>query len=139
MRSLLTLTFAATLASLFVAAPCRAESTRTVRGLFGERTLGGPVAPRAPTRFDRGLMRGPSGDFLGLQRDQRFFTERPALRSSIPDTSQSLMPPPRPAPRQIAPYEPRIYTTPARPSVPPRLQPSRPPDTWLRTPVRRAR
>jgi len=37
------------------------------RGLFGDRELGKPLQPRA-NRFGSGVTRGPSGNFLGLDR-----------------------------------------------------------------------
>ena len=111
----------------------------TVRGLFGPRTLGGPVAPQPGTRFDRGLVRGPSGEFLGLSREQRFWRAPSALRSAVPDTLRptTILPPAAPQPN--APDRPYAADAPTRVGPPPRSEPARPADTWFRTREPRAR
>jgi hypothetical protein len=102
------------------------------RGMFGPRTLGGPVAPRSRTRFDSGLQRGPSGEFLGLSRDQRFRRAPSALRSAIPDSLQPTteLPPITPPPLV---YDRPSADAPIRVGPLPRTQPPRPADTWFRT------
>jgi len=102
------------------------------RGMFGPRTLGGPVAPRPRTRFDSGLQRGPSGEFLGLSRDQRFRRAPSALRSAIPDTLRPTIVAAPAAPQPVSP-DPYAADAPIRVSPPPRTQPPRPADTWFRT------
>lgn len=104
-----------------------------VRGLFGPRTLGGPVTPQPGTRFDRGLVRGPSGEFLGLSREQRFWRAPSALRSAVPDTLRPTTILPPAAPQPVISYPPYAADVPTRFGPPPRIEPARPADTWLRT------
>jgi len=56
---------------LWTAGSCPAidppHQQRTVRGLFGDRTLGHALRP-ATSRFGGGIQRGPNGEFLGLGR-----------------------------------------------------------------------
>jgi hypothetical protein len=111
----------------------------TVRGLFGPRTLGGPVTPKPGTRFDSGLVRGPSGEFLGLDREQRFKRAPAAMRSAIPDTLRPATAWPPTAPESVAPYPPYAGEAPTRWGPPPRSEPARPTDTWFRTRDSRAR
>jgi hypothetical protein len=61
---------------VFVGGAAATEAT-IVRGMFGPRAIGGPVAPQPRTRFDNGIQRGPSGQILGLPRNQRFYYEGP--------------------------------------------------------------
>ena len=110
-----------------------------VRGLFGPRTLGGPVAPQPGTRFDRGLVRGPSGEFLGLAREQHFGRAPSAMRSAIPDTLRPTTIWPPAAPQSVAPYPPYASEAPTRFGPPPRSEPAPPADTWFRTREPRAR
>jgi len=133
MRFLSVLSVVAVLASLLLATPSAAEAAKTVRGLFGDRTIGGPVAPRPITRFDSGIQRGPSGNLLGIDRDRRFSRERPELRSAIPDVPQAMTTVPPIGPQPVAPYGTRTYVVPTRPSPQPSIQPARPVDTWFRT------
>jgi hypothetical protein len=109
------------------------------RGLFGPRTLGGPLAPQPGTRFDGGLVRGPSGEFHGLAREQRYGRAPSALRSAIPDTLRPTTVRPRVAPESVAPYPAYASEAPARFGPPPRSEPARPTDTWFRTRDPRAR
>jgi hypothetical protein len=111
----------------------------TVRGLFGPRTLGGPVAPKPGTRFDSGLVRGPSGEFLGLARDPRFGRAPSTIRSAIPDTLRPTTVWPPAAPESVAPYPPYASEAPTRFGPPPRREPASPTDTWFRTRDPRAR
>ena len=109
------------------------------RGMFGPRTLGGPLSPQPGTRFDRGLMRGPSGEFLGLAREQHFGRAPSAMRSAIPDTLRPTTVWPRVAPESVAPYPPYASEAPTRFGPPPRREPAWPTDTWFRTRDPRAR
>ncbi|MCL4201401.1 MAG: hypothetical protein KJ000_02830 [Pirellulaceae bacterium] len=107
-----------------------------VRGMFGPRAIGGPVAPQPRTRFDSGIQRGPSGQILGLPRNQRFSYDASALRSSIPDALPgtpvappvvSRPPVPPATPPAVVPFRPG--TGPVAPPEPP----TRPADSWFRT------
>ncbi len=60
------------------------------RGLFGDRELGKPLAPRA-SRFRSGLERGPSGNFLGRTTADRGTTFQ--SRSRPEPTPQFALPP----------------------------------------------
>lgn len=63
---------------------------KTYRGMFGDRTLGGPLKPRE-SRFRSGLARGPSGSFKGLSTENRGTTFRNRARPE--PASPSLVPP----------------------------------------------
>jgi hypothetical protein len=104
----------------------------TYRGMFGPRTLGGPVTPRAGTRFDRGVQRGPSGEFLGLSRSLRYGPAPPVLRSAIPETLQprTVLPPVRPPSAIPArPYPAEVPMRVGPRSIP---EPAPPADIWFR-------
>lgn len=104
----------------------------TVRGLFGPRTLGGPVTPRAGTRFDRGVQRGASGEFLGLSREPRFSRDPLALRSAIPDTLRpATISPPAALPGVVS-GRPYPAEAPIRVGPSPITEPAPPADIWFR-------
>jgi hypothetical protein len=136
---------------VFVGGAAATEAT-IVRGMFGPRAIGGPVAPQPRTRFDNGIQRGPSGQILGLPRNQRFYYEgperfyyegperfyydAPELRSSIPDSLPVIPARPPVASRPPVPPTAPPAVVPFRPSQPPVAQPeppARPADSWFRT------
>ncbi len=63
---------------------------KTYRGMFGDRTLGGPLKPRE-SRFRSGLARGPSGSFKGISTEGRGTTFRNQAR---PEPSSPVLLPP---------------------------------------------
>ncbi len=111
-----------------------ASGEHTTYGMFGERTLGGSFVPRRNTRFERGIQRGPSGNFLGLSANARFpgyaGPRSQGFRSpqSFESRTRGSVAVPQPA-RTVAP---RRTTRP----VPPRTQPAPPrgipADIWFR-------
>ncbi len=120
----------------------------TYYGMFGARTLGEPYAPRARTRLDSGLVRGSSGQFLGLSRQSRFQYDPSMLRSAIPDTLGPATAPPtaaasRPAlPPAVWPSTPAIPPHPGDATIRVEPRPAQPaplPDVWFRAPSRRVR
>jgi hypothetical protein len=121
-----------------------ATEATIVRGMFGPRAIGGPVAPQPRTRFDNGIQRGPSGQILGLPRNQRFYYEgpehfyydAPELRSAIPDSLPVIPARPPVVSRPPVPPATPPAVVPFRPGQPPLAQPeppARPADTWFRT------
>lgn len=104
----------------------------TFRGMFGPRTLGGPVTPRAGTRFDSGILRGPSGEFLGLSRTRRYGPAPAQLRSAIPETLQPVTALPPARPPVAAPRRPYPAEVPMRVGPAPVPQPAPPADIWFR-------
>ena len=120
---------------VFVGGASATEAT-IVRGMFGPRAIGGPVAPQPRSRFDNGIQRGPSGQILGLQRNQRFYYEGPELRSAIPDSLLVIPARPPVASRPPVPPATPPAVVPFRPSQPPVAQPeppARPANSWFRT------
>jgi len=130
-----------TIAGLCAFSPHVLATPVQVRGMFGDRTLGRPIAPRPRTSFSSGIRRGPSGNFLGLDRDGRFQRSYSSARRTAPRSRVQIPPATRsgvvtrPAPR----VEPRVYTRPAPTRVQPPARPSRPADIWFRSRTTRGR
>jgi len=123
-----------TISSMFALPAVLRASEESVRGMFGDRTLGRPLTPRTRTAFRSGILRGPNGSFLGLQRNDRFdrsysYARRsaPAPSSPVPQSARSGIVT-RPLPR----VEPRATARPTPTRVQPSVRPARPADIWFR-------
>lgn len=118
-----------------------------VRGMFGERRLGGPITPGQRSRFDNGIQRGPSGNILGLQRGRTaspYAYDRGRSSQFAPSGEPVLVVPVVPVvpPSRVTPREGWMRTYPAPPAraaVQAPVRTPRPSDTWFRTPTRRGR
>jgi len=118
----------------------QAEDRPTVRGMFGDRTLGRPLQPAA-SRFGSGIQRGPSGNFLGLGRadgSSTFLTpwrrSEPAPRPVNWATPPYIFAVPGPQP-VIAPHEQPAQAPGERPLPPQHSTPGQPAsDIWFRSP-----
>ena len=125
----------------FAVAPCAAQ--RMVRGMFGDRVLGRPLAPRSAMTFRSAVRRGPSGDFRGLTGEGRFGGY---YRPMPQEQWQASIPARRPAPPSVVPWPTRpadvwmrTRPRPAPTTVRPPARPVRPPDVWFRSRPPRAR
>jgi len=130
-----------TVASMLALPAVSHASEQSVRGMFGDRTFGRTLAPRPRTAFRSGIRRGPSGSFLGLERNNRFersysYARRTAPAPAVP-APQSNRPsiPTRPVPR----FEPRATARPAPTRAQPQVRPARPADIWFRSRPTRGR
>ena len=129
-----------TISSMFAVPAMLRASEESVRGMFGDRTLGQPLAPRTRTGFRSGIRRGPSGSFLGLQRNDRFdrsyyYARRTApARVLVPQSTRPNIVT-RAAPR----VAPRATVRPAPTRVQPQVRPARPADIWFRDRAPRGR
>ena len=115
------------------------EDRPTVRGMFGDRTLGRPLQPAA-SRFGGGIQRGPSGNFLGLSRTESRMFLSPWWRAEpVPRPVNWAAPPyivavPRPQP-VVAPQAQPGQAPVEQPLPPQQSTPGQPAsDIWFRSP-----
>jgi hypothetical protein len=157
MRSMLIRSGVLVILGFFAAVASATEGTM-VYGMFGPRALGGSVTPQPRTRFDRGIVRAPTGEIMGPQRNvrpraswglgtdsqvmvpgsqrQQWYQHDPqALRSAVPDVWPGV-PVPAAPPVVTPPAATPPAVVPFRPVPQPATPPARPADTWFRAPRR---
>jgi hypothetical protein len=108
------------------------------RSMFGDRRLGQPLRP-GPSRFDSGIQRGPSGNFLGQGRPDganMFATPWRRVEPGPLPVDGGFPPQPvtaaAPLPVIVAPPQPREASPTPPPEEPPAATPA--PDIWFRSP-----
>ena len=115
------------------------ENRVMVRGMFGDRMMGGTFKPR-PSKFGGTLERGPSGNFLGRAADAQARMFNPAL--AVTRYREAVVVPaplPRPAvqPELLPEYQPPLPLPEMERFQPAETVPSDPasprPDVWMRS------
>ena len=126
-----------TISSMCALSPRVLATPVQVRGMFGDRTLGRPITPRVRTNFSSGIRRGPSGNFLGLDRDGRFQRSYGSAHRAAPQSRVQV--PPAVRSGVVTRPAPRVNTRPTPMRVQPSARPSRPADIWFRSRTTRGR